>query len=65
MPTLSIFYGIVIRMYFADHAPPHFHARYGDDEASIDVETLSVLAGALPQRALRCPSLSRRVRAWP
>jgi len=50
MPTISMFYGIVIRMYFNDHAPPHFHARYGDDEATI--ESLRLLAGALPTRAL-------------
>ena len=32
MPTLSIFFGIVIRMYFDDHPPPHFHAIYGEYE---------------------------------
>ncbi len=35
MPTISVLYGIVIRMYFNDHAPPHFHARYGEFEATI------------------------------
>lgn len=39
-------------MYFNDHAPPHFHARYGDDEATLEIESLRVLAGALPTRAL-------------
>jgi hypothetical protein len=37
MPTISTFYGILIRMYFNDHAPPHFHARYGEFEATIDL----------------------------
>ena len=52
MPTLSEFYGIVIRMHFRDHVPPHFHALYGDDEALIEIRSLSVLAGRLPLRAL-------------
>jgi hypothetical protein len=33
MPTISIFYGIVIQMFFDDHNPPHFHARYGRSRA--------------------------------
>ena len=56
VPRVSSFYGIVIWMYHDEihHlGRPHFHARYGDDEASIEIETLGVLAGALPQRALR------------
>ena len=52
MPTISAFYGILIRMFFNDHPPPHFHARYGDFEATIDVETLSISEGHLPPRAL-------------
>jgi Domain of unknown function (DUF4160) len=52
MPTISSFYGILIRMFFNDHAPPHFHARYGEFEATIDIETLQVLQGGLPSRAL-------------
>lgn len=51
MPELSRFYGIVIRMYFADHAPPHFHAEYGEHEAVVAIEDLRVLAGRLPSRA--------------
>jgi hypothetical protein len=51
MPTICRFYGITIRMYFRDHPPPHFHAIYGDDEALIDIQALSVLAGHLPGRA--------------
>jgi hypothetical protein len=52
VPTISRFYGIVIRMYFADHAPPHFHAIYSGDEAVIAIGTWDVLRGALPDRAL-------------
>jgi hypothetical protein len=52
MPTLSIFFGIVIRMYYDDHPPPHFHAIYGDYEAKIAIETLDLIEGKLPRRAL-------------
>lgn len=52
MPTISIFYGIVIQMFWQDHAPPHFHAIYGEDEVLIDIRTLVVLEGHLPRRAL-------------
>jgi hypothetical protein len=52
MPTISAFYGILIRMYFNDHAPPHFHARYGEFEATINLETLDVIEGQLPGRGL-------------
>lgn len=51
MPELCRFYGIVIRMYFDDHLPAHFHAVYGGDEAVIGIETLTVLNGRLPARA--------------
>src|SRR5271166_4630799 len=52
MPTICSFYGILIRMFFNDHPPPHFHARYGEFEATIDIGTLDVLEGQLPRRAL-------------
>jgi hypothetical protein len=52
MPTISVFYGILTRMFFNDHAPPHFHARYGEFEATIDIGTSKVLQGQLPSRAL-------------
>ena len=52
MPTISQFFGIVIRMYFDDHSPPHFHAIYGDDEAVLAIDTLRVIGGQLPRRAL-------------
>jgi hypothetical protein len=47
-----------ITMYYADHGVPHFHALYGGDDASIAIETLEVLGGSLPDRALRL------VREW-
>ena len=52
MPTISAFFGILIRMYFNDYPPPHFHARYNEDEAVISIETLMVLEGKRPRRAL-------------
>ena len=53
MPEISGFYGIIIRMYIKDHAPPHFHADYGDNSAQISIENGDVLEGGLPRRALR------------
>jgi hypothetical protein len=52
MPELARFFGIVIRMFFNDHQPAHFHAVYEDDEALIEIETLAILRGSLPRRAL-------------
>ncbi len=52
MPEISRFFGIVIAMYYVDHEPAHFHARYGRDQALIGVDSLSVLEGHLPPRAL-------------
>ncbi|MBU1962825.1 MAG: DUF4160 domain-containing protein [Gammaproteobacteria bacterium] len=52
MPEISRFLGIIIAMYYNDHAPPHFHARYGDAKVEIAIQTLSVLAGKFPPRAL-------------
>lgn len=52
MPEISRFFGIVIRMYFRDHNPPHFHAFYGDDMALIEITSSSVIAGKIPPRAL-------------
>jgi len=51
MPEISRFLGIVIAMYYRDHAPPHFHAIYGEHEATVNIET-GALNGALPARAL-------------
>jgi len=52
MPELSRFFGIVIRMFYSDHEPAHFHAIYREYEALIEIETLSVFRGSLPRRAL-------------
>ena len=52
MPTVSVFFGIRISLYYRDHAPPHFHARYGEFDASISIDQLLVLRGRLPRRAL-------------
>lgn len=52
MPTISEFFGIVILMFYDDHATPHFHARYGDDEALIRISPVGLLEGHLPPRAL-------------
>jgi hypothetical protein len=49
MPEISRFFGIIIRMFYNDHEPAHFHALYGEDEALIEVETLAVLRGSLPR----------------
>ncbi len=51
MPTICEFFGILIRMYYDDHNPPHFHAYYGEHEAVISIETLEIMEGALPRRA--------------
>jgi hypothetical protein len=55
MPTIRTFYGITIRMFYDDHAPPHFHVQDSEFKAEIAIETLQVLAGRLPRRALTMP----------
>lgn len=52
MPTISAFYGILIQMFWNDHAPPHFHALYAEDEVLINIQTLEIMAGQMPRRAL-------------
>lgn len=52
MPTISSFFGIVIQMFWREHAPPHFHALYAEFEVEIDIRTLEVIKGNLPRRAL-------------
>ena len=53
MPRISYFHGVSIYMYFMDHAPPHFHAMHGDDEALITIVGPALLQGALPAKALK------------
>ena len=52
MPEISRFYGIVIKIYFADHSPPRLHAEYGSEEALLNIDSLAVIAGNLPPRAI-------------
>jgi hypothetical protein len=60
MPTISMFFGIIIRMYYApgEHNPPHFHAYYGEHKATFLIDTLELQKGGLPKRQLRL------VQAW-
>lgn len=60
MPTISMFYGIIIRMYFApgEHNPPHFHAYYNEHRVTVSLGTLELLEGSLPKKQLRL------VQAW-
>ncbi len=52
MLEISRFYGIVIKMYFNEHPPPHFHAEYGEYEVLVNINTLAIISGKLPSRAL-------------
>jgi hypothetical protein len=52
MPVISRFLGIIISMYWDDHLPPHFHAKYGEYEITVNIET-GVIEGKFPKRALR------------
>lgn len=51
MPEISRFLGIVIAIYYNDHAPPHFHAQYGEHKVKIGISDGHILAGQLPRRA--------------
>jgi uncharacterized protein DUF4160 len=53
LPEVSRFFGIIIAMYYNDHSPPHFHAKYGGDQASVSIDNGRVLEGKLGVRALR------------
>jgi Domain of unknown function (DUF4160) len=48
MPEISRFLGIVILMYFDEHNPPHFHVKYNEHKAVMEIKTLNILAGNLP-----------------
>lgn len=61
MPIISMFYGIIIRLYLIDnkhHNLPHIHAKYGEFEASVSISEGEILAGTLPKKQLRL------VQAW-
>ena len=50
MPEISRFLGIVIAMYFKEHAPPHFHAKYEEQRAAFSILDLRIIEGSLPRR---------------
>jgi hypothetical protein len=52
MPTISMFFGIIIRIYFApkEHQPPHFHAYHAEHKATVDIRTCEILEGELPKK---------------
>jgi hypothetical protein len=60
VPILSVFFGITIRVFFEDHAPPHVHIEYAEYRAVIEIATGRVLAGRLPRR---CATLVEEWRA--
>ncbi len=51
MPVITRFYGIVIKIFFNDHNPPHFHAVYGEYNGYFDINTLEMIEGDLPRKA--------------
>jgi hypothetical protein len=53
VPTISRFHGITIRMFFADHGFPHFHAKHADGAAKVRIDTLEIIESNLPRRHLR------------
>ena len=52
MPIISRFFGIIIYMFWREHAPPHFHAKYGDDEIEVEIESGKII-GSMPKRAIK------------
>ncbi len=52
MPEISRFYGIVIRMFYDEHNPPHFHTQYGEFNAVIKIHDYALMEGYLPPKAL-------------
>ncbi len=55
MPTISMFYGIIIRMYYSpkEHNPPHFHIYYQDYKAIVEINSCEIINGDLPNRQKR------------
>jgi hypothetical protein len=49
MPEISRFYGIIVRMFFNDHSPPHFHATYSEHTAQINIDSGDIINGELPK----------------
>ncbi len=56
MPVIARFYGIVIKMYFNDHMPPHFHAIYGECVGMYGIDPVNLMEGDLPVRARKLVS---------
>lgn len=52
MPEISRFFGIVVAMFYNDHAPPHFHVRYGEQRGLVEIESLALLKGRLSPKTL-------------
>lgn len=52
MPEISRFFGIVIRMYYNDHQPPHFHACYGEADVAMRINPVGLLHGNLSPRSM-------------
>ena len=50
MPVISRFYGIIIRMFYNNHVPPHFHAVYGEHELLVSISPIAILQGQAPGR---------------
>ena len=50
MPIVSVFYGMIIRIYYSDHNPPHLHVSYGDKEMMVGIRTGGILKGGFPKR---------------
>ena len=55
MPTLSMFFGVIVRMYYTSKIDdrPHIHVYYGDFSATVDIETCEILEGSLPTKQTR------------
>ena len=56
MPEISRFFGIIIRMFYNEHNPPHFHAYYNEFVAEITINDLQIIAGSLPKKAIQLVS---------
>lgn len=52
MPVISSFYGILIYMFWNEHNPPHFHVKYAEFKALINIKDFSLMEGSLPPKAL-------------
>jgi hypothetical protein len=59
MPEITRFYGIIIKLFFGDHPPPHFHAVYGEDNALFNIESLEVIEGICHQEQRSSSSSGR------